>query len=110
NSGILGQPPFRLGPGIEPDDGRLDVCVVRARTVWHYLGIFWHVLLGQHKRNPNVRYLAVTHRVVISTKHPLPVQADGEIIGETPVEVEILPGAVRVAVPVEVEVKGTSTA
>ena len=37
NGGILGQPPFRWGPGIRPDDGRLDVCVIRARTLLDYL-------------------------------------------------------------------------
>ena len=40
NTGMMGQPPFRWGPGIRADDGRLDVCIVRARTVLDYLGIF----------------------------------------------------------------------
>ena len=37
NVGTLGQPPFRWGPGIRPDDGRVDVCIVRARTLLDYL-------------------------------------------------------------------------
>ena len=37
NVGMLGQPPFRWGPDIRPDDGRIDVCVVRARTGLDYL-------------------------------------------------------------------------
>jgi diacylglycerol kinase family enzyme len=46
-----------------------------------------------------VRYLRPGGEIVIETRRPLPVQADGEIIGETPVEVEIVAAAVRVIVP-----------
>jgi diacylglycerol kinase (ATP) len=99
NIGTLGQPPLRWGPDIRPDDGRLDVCIIRARNLWDYLCLLWYVLLSQHKRSPDVRYLVAERRVSIATKRPLPVQADGEIIGDTPVEVEVVPGAVRVIVP-----------
>lgn len=103
NCGILGQPPFRWGPDILPDDGRLDVCIARARHLVDYLRIAWHVVLGQHKRSPNVRYLSAERRIEIATRRPLPVQADGEIIGETPVAVEVVRDAVRVAVPVSAD-------
>ena len=33
NSGTLGSRPFRWGQDIRPDDGRLDVCVIAARTL-----------------------------------------------------------------------------
>ncbi len=99
--GLLGQPPLRWGPDIRSDDGRLDVCIIRARTLFDYLGLLWHALLGQHKRNPNIRYLIAERRIVISTRHPLPVQADGEIIGETPIKIRVAPHAVRVVVPAE---------
>jgi diacylglycerol kinase family enzyme len=99
NSGILGQPPFRWGPDIRPNDGRLDVCIIRARTLLDYARLGWYVLTAQHHRSPNVRYLAVRHAVAISSRRPLPVQGDGEILGETPVTVEVVPGAVAVIVP-----------
>jgi len=101
NSGILGQPPLRWGPGIRPDDGQLDVCLVRARTIRHYLSVAGHFLLGQHAKSPNVRYLTVRKSVSIATPRPLPVQADGEIIGETPVLVHVIPQALRVVVPAQ---------
>ena len=102
NGGILGQPPFRWGPDIRPDDGRLDVCIVRARTLPAYLGIAWDVAWHRHDRNRNVRYLPAERSISIRTRRPLPVQADGEIVGETPVRVEVVPGAVRVVVPVAI--------
>jgi YegS/Rv2252/BmrU family lipid kinase len=104
NVGMLGQPPFRYGPDIRLDDGRLDVCVSKARHLFHYIGLFWHVVTSQHKVDPNIRYFQAEDHVVIAPKHPLPVQADGEILGETPVRVDVVPGAIRVIVP-----KGSST-
>lgn len=100
NSGILGQPPFRWGPDIRPDDGRIDVCIIRARSLWNYITLTWHVILGRHKQDTNVRYLTAERHVIITTKNkqPLPVQADGEIIGETPVEVTVAPKALHVIV------------
>jgi diacylglycerol kinase (ATP) len=102
NTGMMGQPPFRWGPDIRADDGRLNVCIVRARTLVDYLGIFWHVFRAQHRQDPNVRYLVASRSVAIAPKHPLPVQADGEIVGDTPIRVEVVPNALRVVVPTAV--------
>jgi diacylglycerol kinase (ATP) len=99
NTGMMGQPPLRWGPDIRADDGRLDVCIVRARTVLDYLGIFWYVVHARHRQSPNVRYLVAERSVEIATKHPLPVQADGEIVGDTPVRIEVVKNALRVVVP-----------
>jgi YegS/Rv2252/BmrU family lipid kinase len=101
NSGTLGQPPFRWGPDVRPDDGRLDVCVIRARNLLDYLKLFWYVLTGQHRSSPNVRYFAARQTITIAARRPLPVQGDGEIIGETPVEVAVVPRAVAIIVPAE---------
>ena len=99
NSGTLGSRPFRWGPDIRPDDGRLDVCVIRARTLLDFLTIGWHFVRGQHRRSPGVKYLAAFRSVTLASRKPRPVQADGEIVGETPVTVTVVPGAVRVVVP-----------
>lgn len=109
NSGILGQPPFRWGPNIRVDDGRIDVCIIRARTLWDYVKLAWFVVLGQHRRSPNIRNLTAEQRVTIATKRPLPVQADGEIIGETPIEVSVVPQALRVVVPQNSATKNLTT-
>jgi len=104
NSGILGQPPLRWGPDIRPDDGQLDLCIVRARTLLDYAVLAWHVLAGQHRRDRRVRYLPVRDAATIATrKDSLPVQGDGEIIGETPVTVRLNAQAVPVIVPVRHE-------
>ncbi len=99
NGGVLGVPPLTWGPHIRPNDGKIDVCVVSARTLLDYLGLIWHTLLGQQRRDRNVRYLAAERLIVVSADKPLPVQADGEIIGETPLRIEVVPRALRVIAP-----------
>jgi YegS/Rv2252/BmrU family lipid kinase len=99
NGGVLGAPPFRWGPDIRPDDGKIDVCIVSARTALDYLGLIWHTILGQQRRDRNVRYLVAERSIAISADHPLPIQADGEIIGDTPLHIEVVPDALKVIVP-----------
>jgi YegS/Rv2252/BmrU family lipid kinase len=99
NSATLGQHPFRWGPDIRPDDGRVDVCIIRARNFIDYASLAWHVVTGRHRQSRHVRYLRAGHSVRIESDRPLPVQADGEIVGETPVEVRVAAGAVRVVTP-----------
>jgi diacylglycerol kinase family enzyme len=99
NGGVLGVPPLRWGPHIRPDDGRIDVCIISARTALDYLGLAWHTLTGQQHRDRNVRYLTAERSIVVSADHALPVQADGEIIGETPLQVQVVADALRVVVP-----------
>jgi len=99
NGGVLGAPPFRWGPNIRPDDGKIDVCIVSARTALDYMGLIWHTILGQQRRDRNVRYLTAERSIAISADHPLPIQADGEIIGDTPIQIQVIPNALRVIVP-----------
>ena len=101
NSGVLGQPPFRWGPDIRPDDGRLDVCIVRARNLLDYLKLSWHVLAGQHRQSPNVRYFAAE-----SERHASPPAARSPSRGTArssvrrPVDIAVVPRAVAVIVPI----------
>jgi YegS/Rv2252/BmrU family lipid kinase len=99
NGGVLGMPPFSWGPHIRPDDGRIDVCVVSAHALTDYLRVGWQVLIGHRQRSQNIRYYSAERSVIIDADRPLPVQADGEILGETPVQVQVVPDAVAVVVP-----------
>jgi YegS/Rv2252/BmrU family lipid kinase len=109
NGGILGAAPLRWGPDIRPDDGRIDVCIVSARTAIDYIKVAWHIVSGQQRRGRNIRYLSAREQIIVSGDHPLPVQADGEIIGETPLTVQVVPSAVHVIVPLA-EVKQAASA
>ena len=106
NGGVLGAPPFRWGPNIRPDDGQIDLCIVSARTALDYVGLIWHTLVGQQRRDRNVRYLTAERSIAISADQPLPIQADGEIIGDTPIQIEVVPDALKVIVPAPIPQTG----
>jgi YegS/Rv2252/BmrU family lipid kinase len=99
NGGVLGMPPFRWGLHIRPDDGQIDVCVVSARSLGDYLRVIWQVLIGHRRRTPNIRYYSAERSIIVDADRPLPIQGDGEILGETPVRVQVVPDAVAVVVP-----------
>jgi diacylglycerol kinase (ATP) len=101
NIGAVGMPPFNWGPHIRPDDGQLDICIVKAQSFLDYLKVIRFALLGQRLRNPHIKYLTAKHKVVVFANRPLPVQGDGEIIGETSVEVKVIPHAIQLIVPLE---------
>jgi YegS/Rv2252/BmrU family lipid kinase len=92
-------PPFlKLGNNIAVDDGLLDVVVLRATGLVSTAGVLWRMASGVPDSAGAVRY-ARGRRIVVETEPERPVQLDGEPWGTTPLEAEVVPGAVRVVVP-----------
>ena len=100
NCGMLAKMLHPKGPEIRIDDGHLDVLILGTERVRDYPFYIFRILTG---RTPDIlsRYIKVERCVTIRSSAPLPVQADGDMIGTTPIEVELLPGAVTVLVPDE---------
>ena len=95
-------PPFvRLGPGITPDDGLLDVVVVRADNFPQSIRAVWDLLrLTPGSVGPDSYVGHVRGREVkVETDRPQPVQLDGEPGGTTPFTASVVPGAIRIMVP-----------
>jgi YegS/Rv2252/BmrU family lipid kinase len=101
NAGTLGAPPFRWGPNIFPSDGELDLCIVKVRTLTDYPRLAWQIVTGRYKSGQNIEYVRIRRTVTIASDRPLPVQADGEIIGNTPVQVDVVPKGIKIIVPVD---------
>lgn len=99
NAGAVGIRPLQWGPDIEPDDGHVDICVIRARTLLDYGRVAWHILRGQQRQAGNLNYYQAEHTLEIEANPPLPVHGDGEMLGETPVTAKIIPAALHVIVP-----------
>jgi diacylglycerol kinase family enzyme/membrane-associated phospholipid phosphatase len=98
NAGIAGAPPFQWGPGIDPTDGVIDLCVYDVRRATDYLKLFWRVLLGRHRRDSSTRFFRVREEARVECDRPVLIQGDGEILGRTPLLLRVAPDAVRVAV------------
>lgn len=110
NGGEMGQQPFTWGPDIAPDDGVIDVCVINASTFRDYLLVGWSTLTGRHRQNRRLRYFKARGSISVNTKRALPVQLDGELAGNTPIRVEVVPAALLCAVPAQVAAAGAGTA
>ena len=94
--------PLRWGPHIAPDDGQIDIVIMRARNLIDILGVAYDILApGRPRRNRNLRYWCARNSILVFSDQPLPVQGDGDLLGNLPVEVQIWPGAVQVIVPAE---------
>lgn len=87
----------RLTSGAFADDGVLDVCTFSARSLPQRLLLGARALRGGLERRAGggiaYRRGTVIEVATLDLTRPLPVQADGEHIGETPVRVSVEPGA-----------------
>jgi YegS/Rv2252/BmrU family lipid kinase len=88
-----------LGPGIVPDDGRLDLCVYSGGRMADALRVGLRLVRGDFRPDPCVLFRA-GRRFRIETIPARPVQADGELLGSTPFEVTVVPGAARLLKPI----------
>ena len=87
-----------LGPGIRQDDGLLDACVFSPRNLRDALRIMWRLLFKRFVTDDTTLYRS-GRRIRIETDPPRLVQADGELIGPTPVDIVVEPHAARLLVP-----------
>ena len=88
---------FWLCPDARVDDGLLDVLIADARPVWELAALIPRVMRGKHLGSRGVE-LCRGRRVAITSDDPLPIHADGEIVGRgvREIEIELLCGALRV--------------
>jgi diacylglycerol kinase family enzyme len=77
------------------DDGFLDVCIVNEISKAELLRFLPCVFSGKHKNHPAYEVLK-GKKVKIKFAPPAKVHADGDVIGVTPVEFSVEPGALKV--------------
>ena len=97
NCGLLGRLLYPKGPDIRIDDGHLGVWILSMKTIWDYLRYVVGVVAGWTV-NPETHFIRAEKTVSIRSNVPLPVQADGDMIGTTPIDVTVLPGVLTVLV------------
>jgi diacylglycerol kinase family enzyme len=89
---------FHFGPGIAADDGRLDLCVFTPRTAADAVRALWRLARRDFREDPALHYRAGTE-FRVETEPALPAQADGELLGRTPLVVRAVPLAATLLVP-----------
>ncbi|HEY2898047.1 MAG TPA: diacylglycerol kinase family protein [Gemmatimonadaceae bacterium] len=89
---------FVLGPGIEQDDGRLDLCVFSPRHSADVVRIAWRLFRRDFGSDDSLFYRS-GREFRIECDPPQLYQADGELLGTTPYSVRVEPLAARLLVP-----------
>jgi YegS/Rv2252/BmrU family lipid kinase len=97
NSGAYGGG-MLMAPDAELDDGALDVVLTQASGRLHFLRTLPKIFKGTHVDDPRVMVLRGTE-VEIDADRPFTVYADGDPVGELPITVCAVPGALRVLLP-----------
>jgi len=91
-----------IAPHAEVDDGLLDLVVVEHMSRSNFLVNFPRVMRGTHLSHPAVHTWR-GREVRVETDEPSPVLIDGDLKGETPVQVRIAPGRAILWMPGECE-------
>ena len=86
---------LRIAPHARPDDGQLDCILADAMTQLRLARASLSLLRASHLELPEVHSMRVTN-VHIESRPLADVYADGEFVCESPCEVRIAPGALRV--------------
>ena len=89
---------WRLSPEAKLDDGLLDVIAVEGYGLRSSIKLAALATLGRHTRDAEV-HIYRAKRIKIETKEPIPVHLDAENVGHTPVEIEVIPRALKVLLP-----------
>ena len=86
-------------PTASPNDGLLDVGILKAATLGHWMHLMGNALLGRAQHDPSLEVYQA-RRVTLRPRRPQPVQFDGEDAGMMrELTVEIVPHAVQVVIP-----------
>ena len=88
---------MRVAPTARVNSGKFEIVLVGDVSRWEFLKTFPSVFKGTHVSHPKVKVFA-GETVRIRSEATLPVLADGEEIGSTPVQFSILPAGLNVVI------------
>jgi len=86
---------MRIAPRARLDDGKIDLVIVRKSSKTKLLKLFPKLFSGEHIKSPLVEYRQVEKFSVIP-KEDSSLNIDGELIGNTPIDVTMQPKMIEV--------------
>lgn len=96
NSGFYGYG-RHVAPDAKLDDGLLDIVIIRHAPKRLFFSVMREMVHGTHVRRPEIEVLR-GREVRIEADRQLPFGADGELLGDLPVTVRIVPAALSVLI------------
>jgi YegS/Rv2252/BmrU family lipid kinase len=90
--------PFILFKEARIDDGMLDVLIFKNLGYLDIVRYLQAIVLGNHTALSDVEYFQ-TAQVRVTSTGPVPVEVDGDVIGNLPVTFKVIPRSLRVLTP-----------
>lgn len=91
-----------IAPKADPVDGLMDVVAIREVSLPALALLAPEILAATHLNNREILHFRA-RRFSIESTPPMIFNADGEVLGEVPIEFEVLPGAISFLVPAQKE-------
>ena len=82
------------------DDGLLDVCLIKGRSLRGAPLRIWSLVNRRHREDESIAYFRA-RRIDFMSSKPMDVQVDGDHIGTSPMSFEIVPASLSVLVPID---------
>ena len=89
---------MKITPEASLESGDFQVCIVRALSKARFLRLFPKVFSGRHIGCVEVETCRAKN-IKVESKDRVLLNADGDIVGECPVEICIFPGSIEIIVP-----------
>lgn len=86
---------MKIAPMAELRDGLLDVCILGDLTSFEMIRAVPSVFKGKHLTHPKFTHFTASN-ISVRSQYPARMQADGELLKYTPVEIDVLPGALTI--------------
>lgn len=102
NISVVGIGDSRWGENIRPDDGEIDVCIIRAKTATDYLSVLWYLLRRQPKP-AEITCLRAKKEIIVAANRPVPVRIGGKTVEQSAVHIKVIPQSIKAIVPLRRE-------
>lgn len=86
-----------VAPNADPTDGFLDALIIDNLSKPDLLWSLPRIYRGTHLTHPKVTVQRV-RRIDIESSHHIPLQADGELLGDNPASFYVLPAALNIVI------------
>ncbi len=91
---------FGSGLGIAPnaklDDGKVNVVIARKISIVQFLFFMPKLKSAKHIRISELFYHEISQCTITSTKKDCPIEMDGEVIGNVPIQIEVKKHAAQI--------------
>ena len=103
NSRTIGFESLKWSEAVSLNDGKLDLFIIRARNIFDILGLIFSIVRKKETRTL-IKFVQFSDYCRINTRMEMNTQADGDLLGKTPVEVTINPLSLKIVTGIPLEI------